>query len=273
MILMQTFWEERVGEQVIQAALPPKLRINRLEMKDVTGALADGLRDFRRYPLFGLFFGGIYALGGLFIVVMLSRYNQPWMIIPVAIGFPLIGPFVAVGLYEISRRHERGEPIGWGSVLAEVFRQRERQLSWMAFAVLFIFWIWIYQVRLLLALFLGFKIPASLAAFATVVTTTPEGMLFLLVGTVVGGVIATVLFSLTVISMPLLLDHDIDFVTAMLTSIRTVVENPVAMLAFGLIVAATAFIALLPLFAGLFVALPILGHATWHLYRRAIVAA
>lgn len=262
-----------MGEQVIQAALPPKLRINRLEMKDVTGALADGLRDFRRYPLFGLFFGGIYALGGLFIVVMLSRYNQPWMIIPVAIGFPLIGPFVAVGLYEISRRHERGEPIGWRSVLAEVFRQRERQLSWMAFAVLFIFWIWIYQVRLLLALFLGFKIPASLAAFATVVTTTPEGMLFLLVGTVVGGVIATVLFSLTVISMPLLLDHDIDFVTAMLTSIRTVVENPVAMLAFGLIVAATAFIALLPLFAGLFVALPILAHATWHLYRRAIVAA
>ena len=270
---MQTFWEERVGEQVIQAAMPPKLRINRLEMKDVTGALAEGLRDFRRFPLFGLFFGGIYALGGLFIVVMLSLYHQPWMIIPIAIGFPLIGPFVAVGLYEISRRHDRGEPISWRGVLAEVFRQRERQLSWMAFAVLFIFWIWIYQVRLLLALFLGFKIPASLAAFATVVTTTPEGMLFLLVGTVVGGVIATVLFSLTVISMPLLLDHDIDFVTAMLTSIRTVVENPVAMLTFGLIVAATAFIALLPLFAGLFVALPILGHATWHLYRRAIVAA
>lgn len=262
-----------MGEQVIQAAMPPKLRINRLEMKDVTGALAEGLRDFRRFPLFGLFFGGIYALGGLFIVVMLSLYHQPWMIIPIAIGFPLIGPFVAVGLYEISRRHERGEPISWRGVLAEVFRQRERQLSWMAFAVLFIFWIWIYQVRLLLALFLGFKIPASLAAFATVVTTTPEGMLFLLVGTVVGGVIATVLFSLTVISMPLLLDHDIDFVTAMLTSIRTVVENPVAMLTFGLIVAATAFIALLPLFAGLFVALPILGHATWHLYRRAIVAA
>lgn len=261
-----------MGEQVIQAALPPKLRINRLEMKDVTGALGEGVRDFRRFPLFGLFFGGIYALGGLFIVVMLSLYHQPWMIIPVAIGFPLIGPFVAVGLYEISRRHERGEPISWRGVLTEVFRQRERQLSWMAFAVLFIFWIWIYQVRLLLALFLGFKIPASLGAFATVVTTTPEGMLFLLVGTLVGAVIATVLFSLTVISMPLLLDHDIDFVTAMLTSIRTVVENPVPMLTFGSVVAVTAFLALLPFFAGLFVALPILGHATWHLYRRAIAS-
>ncbi|MBC7150285.1 MAG: DUF2189 domain-containing protein [Rhizobium sp.] len=259
-------------EQVIQTALPPKMRINRLEIKDVTGALAEGVRDFRRFPLFGLFFGGIYALGGLFIVVMLSLYHQPWMIIPVAIGFPLIGPFVAVGLYEISRRHERGEPISWRGVLTEVFRQRERQLSWMAFAVLFIFWIWIYQVRLLLALFLGFKIPASLAAFATVVTTTPEGVLFLLVGTLVGAVIATVLFSLTVISMPLLLDHDIDFVTAMLTSIRTVVENPVPMLTFGLVVAVTAFLALLPFFAGLFVALPVLGHATWHLYRRAIAS-
>lgn len=259
-----------MGEQVIQAAPQPKMRVNRLEVRDVTAALAQGMADFRRYPLFGLFFGGIYALGGLFIVVILSLYHQPWMIIPVAIGFPLIGPFVAVGLYEISRRHERGEPITWRGVLTEVFRQRERQLSWMAFAVLFVFWIWIYQVRLLLALFLGFKIPASLAAFATVVTTTPEGMLFLLVGTIVGGVLATVLFSLTVISMPLLLDHDIDFVTAMLLSIRTVVENPGAMLAFGLIVGTGAFLSLLPLFAGLFIALPVLGHATWHLYRRAI---
>ena len=257
-------------EQVMQAAPQPKMRINRLELRDVTAALIQGMADFRRYPLFGLFFGGIYALGGLFIVVILSLYHQPWMIIPVAIGFPLIGPFVAVGLYEISRRHERGEPITWRGVLTEVFRQRERQLSWMAFAVLFVFWMWIYQVRLLLALFLGFKIPASLAAFATVVTTTPEGMLFLLVGTIVGGVLATVLFSLTVISMPLLLDHDIDFVTAMLLSVRTVVENPGAMLAFGLIVGTGAFLSLLPLFAGLFIALPVFGHATWHLYRRAI---
>jgi len=259
-----------MGEQLVQAAPQPKMRINHLDMKDVRAALADGFADFRRYPVFGLFFGGIYALGGLFIIVVLSLYHLPWMIIPVAIGFPLIGPFVAVGLYEISRRHERGEPISWRGILTEVFRQRERQLSWMAFVVLFVFWIWIYQVRLLLALFLGFKIPASLAAFATIVTTTPEGMLFLLVGTIVGGVIATVLFSLTVISMPLLLDQEIDFVTAMLTSIRTVIENPMAMLTFGLIVAATAVISMLPLFAGLFVALPVLGHATWHLYRRAI---
>lgn len=262
-----------MGEQAVQGAPQAKLRINPLGMSDVTAALKEGFADFRRFPAFGLFFGGIYALGGLFILVVLSLYHQPWMIIPVAIGFPLIGPFVAVGLYEVSRRHERGDPITWRSVLTEVFRQRERQLSWMAFAVLFIFWIWIYQVRLLLALFLGFKIPATLAAFVTVVTTTPQGMLFLVVGTIVGAVIATILFSLTVISMPLLLDHDLDFVTAMLTSIRTVSENMLPMLTFGIIVAVIAILALIPGFLGLFVALPILGHATWHLYRRAIVVA
>ncbi len=259
-----------MGEQVIGAAPPHKIRINTIGLADVRAALREGWKDFRRYPLFGLFFGGIYALGGLLIVVMLSLYHQPWMIIPIAIGFPLIGPFVAVGLYEISRRDESGQPVTWRGILAEVFRQRERQLSWMAFVVLFVFWVWIYQVRLLLALFLGFKISASLPAFLTVVTTTPEGLLFLAVGTIVGAVIATVLFTVTVISMPLLLDRDIDFVTAMITSVRAVVENPVAMLGFGVIVAAAAILAMVPLFVGLLVALPVLGHATWHLYRRVV---
>lgn len=260
-------------QQALDRGSLPKFKINPLRMDDVRSALADGWSDFRSYPAFGLFFGAIYALGGIFIAVMLTYYHLPWMIIPVAIGFPLIGPFIAVGLYEISRRHRLGEPIGWKAVLAEVFRQRERQLSWMAFVVLFIFWIWIYQVRLLMALFLGFRVPATLDAFANVVLTTPEGLLFLAVGTVVGAVLATILFTATVISMPLLLDHDVDFVTAMLTSMRTVIENPAPMLGFGMIVAALAIIALIPGFLGLLVVLPVLGHATWHLYRRAITAS
>ncbi|MBO3760828.1 DUF2189 domain-containing protein [Ciceribacter sp. L1K23] len=253
--------------------VPAKPTIGTLAPADISAALAEGWRDFTRYPTYGLFFGAIYAFGGIFIVTMLAIYHLPWMIIPVAIGFPLVGPFVAVGLYEVSRRHEQGRAVTWQGILTEVFRQRERQLSWMAFVVLFIFWIWIYQVRLLLALFLGFRIPATLEAFATVVTTTPEGLLFLAVGTVVGAALSTFLFAVTVISMPLLLDHEIDFVTAMITSIRTVAANPVPMLAFGFVVAATAILAMLPLFLGLLVALPVLGHATWHLYRRAIAFA
>ncbi|MFN7125122.1 MAG: DUF2189 domain-containing protein [Allorhizobium sp.] len=260
-------------QQALDRGSLPKLQINPLSMQDVRAVFADGWRDFRTYPAFGLFFGAIYAVGGIFIAVMLTYYHLPWMIIPVAIGFPLIGPFIAVGLYEISRRNQRGEAVGWKAILAEVFRQRERQLSWMAFVVLFIFWIWIYQIRLLMALFLGFRIPATLDAFANVVLTTPQGLLFLAIGTVVGAVLAMILFTATVISMPLLLDHDVDFVTAMLTSMRTVIENPAPMLAFGLVVAALAIAALFPLFLGLLVVLPVAGHATWHLYRRAITAS
>lgn len=259
-----------MGSETVETVQPARLTINALNYQDIGAALAAGWRDFLQYPLFGLFFGGIYAIGGIFIVAGLGYYHLPWLIIPFAIGFPLIGPFVAVGLYEISRRHEAGEPVTWSGVLTEVFRQRERQLSWMAFVVLFIFWIWIYQVRLLLALFLGFKIPASLAAFVTVVTTTPEGISFLVVGTIVGAVLATVLFAVTVIAMPLLLDRDLDFVTAILVSLRTVYQNAGPMLGFGFVVAALAFLSMVPLFCGLAVALPVLGHATWRLYRLAI---
>lgn len=249
---------------------PRKIRIRQMDVSAISRALVLGARDFAESAPYGLFFGGIYALGGLFIVWALAIFHVPWLIIPVAIGFPLIGPFVAVGLYEISRRREAGLGITWRGVLTEVFRQRERQLSWMAFVVLFIFWVWIYQVRLLFALFLGYKAPAELDQLVAMMVSTTQGLLFLGVGTVVGAVIATILFSVTVIAMPLLLDHDIDFVTAMITSIRVVVENPVPMLGFGAVVGALSILAMVPAFLGLFVVLPLLGHATWHLYRSAI---
>lgn len=261
-----------MDSQTVTAGEPQqrKIKFKPVAISDISNALYKGIGDFTANLRLGLFFGGIYALGGLFIVAALVVYHLPWMIIPVAIGFPLIGPFVAVGLYEISRRREAGEPITWNAVLAQVFRQRERQLSWMAFVVLFVFWIWIYQVRLLFALFLGYKAPAELDALVHMIVSTTQGLMFLGVGTIVGAVIATVLFSLTVISMPLLLDHEFDFVTAMISSVRVVVENPVPMLFFGFIVGAVAVLAMLPAFLGLIIALPILGHATWHVYRSAI---
>lgn len=257
-------------QQALKGAPIPKPHIRQLQIADVFASFAAGWRDFTKHSAMGLFFGAIYAVGGLFIVAMLFYFQIPWMIIPVAIGFPLVGPFIAVGLYDISRRTFSGQPVTWRAVLAEVFRQRERQLSWMAFVVLFIFWIWIYQVRLLMALFLGFRIPSSLEGFVQLALQTPEGLTFLAIGTVVGGILATLLFSVTVISMPMLVEREVDFVTAMLTSLRTVIENPAPMLIFGIIVAGAAVVALVPLFLGLLVVLPVAGHATWHLYRRAV---
>lgn len=244
-------------------------QIRAVSFEDVKASLAAGWADFRAQPGFGLFFGAIYMIGGLLILAFLTRIGSPWMIIPLAIGFPLLGPFVAVGLYEVSRRRQAGEPVTRKGVLAEVFRQRERQFGWMAFVVMFVFWIWIYQVRLLLALFLGFKSFSSWDAFVQVVLSTPEGWGFLGVGTVVGAFLATVLFSTTVMALPMLAEREVDFVTAMITSISTVVKNPAPMLGFGFIVGLTTLVALLPAFAGLLIALPVLGHATWHLYQRA----
>ncbi|WP_422371726.1 DUF2189 domain-containing protein [Hoeflea sp.] len=247
--------------------------IGEISLQDVTSSLAAGWTDFRANPGFGLFFGGIYMLGGMLILGFLTSIGAPWMIIPLAIGFPLLGPFVAVGLYEVSRRRQAGEPVTWQGVLTEVFHQRERQLGWMAFVVMFIFWVWVYQVRLLLALFLGFKSFSNWDAFVQVVLSTPEGWGFLGVGTVVGAFLATVLFSTTVIALPMLAEREVDFITAMIASVSTVAKNPLPMLGFGIVVGLVTLLALVPLFVGLLVALPVLGHATWHLYRRATLPA
>lgn len=249
----------------------PKFR--QVEFGDISASLADGWADFKAHPVLGMAFGAVYALGGLLILYILRQFGAPWMIIPLAIGFPLLGPFTAVGLYEISRRHAAGKPITLSGVFAHVFRQRERQFGWMAFVVLFIFWIWIYQVRLLLALFLGFKSFSSFQAFLNVIATTPEGWGFLAVGTVFGTALAVVLLAVTVISMPLLMEREIDFISAMIASVGVVVKSPVPMLGFGFIVGLLTLLALLPAFLGLLVILPVLGHATWRLYQRIIVAA
>ena len=249
---------------------PPAVKIKTISFTDVWAALAAGLRDFTRAPLIGLFFGGIYAAGGIAIWLLLMVYHEPWWIIPIAVGFPLIGPFVAVGLYETSRRLGLGEPLRFSEILTVIVEQRKRQVGWMAFVVLFIFWMWLYEVRMLLAIFLGFKSFSTIEAFLQVVTGTPEGLGFLIVGTGVGAFIAFVLFCSTVIAIPLLLDREIDLISAIIASFKAVLQNPVPMIGFGLIVVALSFVALAPFFLGLLVVLPVLGHATWHLYIRVI---
>lgn len=251
------------------AGVPRAPVLRAVTSADIFEALRRGVRDFLGAPLYGLFFGGVFALGGIAIYLFLAVYDAPWLIIPLGIGFPLIGPFVAAGLYEVSRRLASGAPLSWKAVLITVFRQRERQLGWMAFVVLFIFWIWLYQARLLLALFMGFSAPSSLEKFVQVALGTQSGLTFLAVGTLVGLVLALVLFAVTVFAMPMLLDTEIDFVTAAITSIRAVLASPGPMLGWGVVVTALTVLALLPMFLGLIVVLPVLGHATWHLYALA----
>ncbi|EJW13733.1 hypothetical protein A33M_0063 [Rhodovulum sp. PH10] len=258
------------------AETPPSVlrrdpRVRSVSVRDIVEALAAGLRDFQSAPLYGLAFGAVYAGGGLLIVLSALAAGVGYLAYPLAAGFALIGPFVAVGLYEVSRRREVGDPLRWRLVLGTVLEQRNRELGWMAFVTLFVFVVWMYQVRLLIVLMLGLRSFTSLQEFLVVVTTTPEGWLFLLIGHVVGAALALVLYALTVVSFPLLLDREVDFITAMITSVRAVVASPKPMIGWAAVIVLLLVVACLPGFLGLLLVLPILGHATWHLYRRIVV--
>lgn len=259
---------EKPTQGTVASRMP---QVRKIGWRDIGSALGMGISDFLHAPKYGLFFGAVFAAGGLAIIAFLSFYQAPWMTLPIAIGFPLIGPFVAAGLYEVSRRRGAGEALSWKAILIAIFAQRERQLGWMAFVVLFIFWVWVYLVRIILALFMGFNTPSTISGFVEAVTTTPEGIAFLMTGTLVGAVLALFLFSATVIAMPLLLDSERDFVTAMITSFKAVTTNPMPMLGWGIIVTLLAIAAMVPAFLGLILVFPILGHATWHLYTKVVV--
>lgn len=248
----------------------PEPVVRQIKPRDVSEAVVAGIRDFQSAPLYGLLFGGFYALGGLIMVMSATSLGLPWLAYPLAAGFMLIAPFVATGLYEVSRRREAGQELSLSGVLGVVWAQKGRELSWMAFVTLFVMIMWLYQVRLLLALFLGFQSFSSVEEFIRVVLTTNEGLMFLLVGHIVGAILAAILFSLTVVSFPLLLERDVDFVTAMITSVRAVAANPMVMLGWAAVIVALTAISLAPFFLGLLVTLPVLGHATWHLYRRLV---
>ncbi|WP_334148808.1 DUF2189 domain-containing protein [Hyphomicrobium sp.] len=236
---------------------------------DVVDALAAGTRDFQAAPGYGLALGGLCALTGLAVVVTLFVAGLPYLAYPIAAGFALIAPTLAVFLYEVSRRLSNNDTLAFRDVWRTVMGRKE--VRWMGFMTIFVFVMWMYQVRLLMALFLGYSgMAATLEAFLTTVLTTTPGLIFLLIGNVIGAVFSTVLFSLSVVSFPLVLDRDVDFVTAMITSVRAVMLNPGPMLVFGLIIAAALVLSVLTGFLGLVIAMPVIGHATWHLYKRVI---
>lgn len=232
-------------------------------------ALKRGFADFRRAPAIGLAFGALIAAGGILSIATLTVFEAGWLAILIAVVFPLIFPFITAGLYEISKRLAAGQKVSWGTIASAIWNQRERQVGWMAFVVLFVFWVWIYQVRILLAIFMGSGASANIERFLTQTVTTSGGWSFLAVGTIVGLVLALVLFSATVLSLPLLYDTELDFVTGIIVSFQFVTRNLAVMLGLGVVLTVATVLAVLPAFLGFIIVVPIFGHATWHLYTLA----
>jgi uncharacterized membrane protein len=240
-----------------------------LEVSDLRAALAAGWRDFRAAPLFGLFFAGVYVAGGWLITWAVTAQGQLWWSLIAGAGFPILGPFIACGFYEVSRRLERGEALDWPGVLGVILRQKDRQIPSMAAVVVVFFLFWNFLAHMIFALFLGQATLTNITSSLEVFLTLP-GVMMLLVGTGVGAVFAGLLFALTVVSLPMLMEREVDFVTAMLTSLAVVLASPLVLMLWGALIACMLFLGMALGFFGLFLALPLLGHATWHLYRLAL---
>jgi uncharacterized membrane protein len=244
--------------------------IRSLTYTDVGDALSKGVDDFRAMPTHVVFLCLIYPIVGLLLGRLTFGYGLFALLYPMAAGFALLGPFLGVGLYELSRRRELGLDTSWHHAF-DVMRSPSLPSILLLGGYLFlIFLIWIAVAHALYVTTFGYERPASMFAWLEEVFTTPKGHYLIVVGNLVGLAFAVIVYSLTVVSFPLLLDRRVSAAAAMLTSIRTVCKNPATMTLWALIIAFGLALGSIPLFFGLAVVMPILGHASWHLYRKAI---
>lgn len=253
--------------QAQQAPISPVNVAADLTLADLRSALGSGWRDFLAHPLYGLFFGAIYVAGGLALGWALTSRGASGWLFTAAAGFPLVAPFTAVGLYEVSRRREAGLPLTWGGVLGALRGRGDDQLLMMGGFIFVGFTFWMILAHGIFAIFMA---TSGVGSESLAVFRTSAGIAMLVVGSTVGAVIAYVFYAVTVISLPMLVDRDVDFLTAIIKSLRSVQANGTVMLAWAAFIAVTLFLAMIPGFAGLLVVLPVLGHATWHLYRRVV---
>ncbi len=244
--------------------------IRRVELSDLRDVLGYGLSDFVENRTDLIFVSLIYPLAGLVLAQFALGIAVLPLLFPLASGFALIGPFAATGLYEMSRRREIGEAVSWGSA-AKVFKSPSfGAIFRLGLLLSAIFLVWLWCAMEIYKLTLGPDMPASFQIFMSDVFTTGAGWALIIIGTGVGFLFALLVLSISVVSFPMLLDRRVSVATAISTSIKAVRENPVSMLTWGFIVAAGLVLGSIPAFVGLIVVMPVFGHATWHLYRRAI---
>ena len=246
----------------------PIRKIGQVELK---AALSEGYDDFKSKRGDLIFIGLLYPVIGIITAwVALGAEILP-LVFPLAAGLSLLGPLVSTGFYELARRRERGIESSWWHFL-DVFRSPSfDQIVVVGIVLIALFGAWVVAAGMIYAAFFGTNPPASVGGFLSQIFTTPEGWGMIVVGNLVGGLFALIVLAVSVVSLPMLIDKDVDAGTAIGTSIRAVRDNPAAMLRWGLTVAGLLALGALPFFLGLAFVLPVLGYATWHLYTKVVV--
>jgi uncharacterized membrane protein len=247
-------------------ALPVVRKITIADLKD---ALVKGVDDFRAMPTHALFLGIIYPVGAI-IVAQLTLNDLFHLFFPLAAGFALIGPLAALGLYELSRRREQGMGTSWSHAFGVLHSRSIVGIVTLGALLVLIFLLWVAFCQALYVATFGVAPPASIPNFLHQVFTTREGWILIVAGNGVGFLFAVFVLMISVVSFPLLLDRNVGLGVAILTSIKVILTNPVTMALWGLMIAVLLVIGSLPLFIGLAVVMPVLGHSTWHLYRKVV---
>ena len=258
-----------IHTEVDNTLAPPAVR--RISFGDLGDALVKGFADFAAFRDDVLFIAVIYPFIGLVVALAASEFGAPLLIAPIVAGFALIGPFAALWLYEMSLRRERGETISWAEGFKAFASPAAAAIFKLGLLLIGIFALWLAAAASIYVLTFGAQTPASLTAFFHDSLTTAAGWKLIGVGVGVGFLFALVVLSISVVSVPLLLDRHVSISTAMGTSLRAMRANPGPMLAWGFIVAVLLILGMIPLMTGLIIVLPVLGHATWHLYRKVVI--
>jgi uncharacterized membrane protein len=251
-------------------AIHEQPRVRKIGFADLGDALRRGLADFAAIPTHAIFLCLIYPVAGLFLARLAFGYDLLPLLYPLAAGFALVGPFAAIGLYELSRRREQGLEPSWTDAFDVVRSPSFGAIAALGILLLLIFFTWLAVAQAIYVAAFGHAAAASIPEFISRVLRTPEGWMLIVVGNAVGFLFALMVLTISVVSFPLLLDRDAGAADAVLTSMRVVSRNPVVMAVWGLIVAVSLAIGSLPFFLGLAVVIPVLGHSTWHLYRKAV---
>jgi uncharacterized membrane protein len=260
----------RAGVGIEENLAPPLPEIWHLTIADLGDVLAKGLDDFAAYRTDVVFLCAIYPVIGLVMARFAFGYGMLPLLFPLASGFALIGPFAAVGLYEMSRRRERGGNVAWPDAFGVIGSRSFGAIVVLGLLLVVIFLLWLIAAESIYELTLGPQPPVSVGSFARDVFTTAAGWTMIVVGIAVGFLFALLVLVISVVSFPLLLDRDIGLGTAISTSMRAAILNPGPMAIWGLIVAGGLVLGSIPLFLGLIFVVPVLGHATWHLYRKVV---